>query len=87
MANASVDDKPVWYPLSAHDDNSSPLGPPTPAQSPSGVGSRTNGNAGESVFNCKKIVCMLFCSSQCRSVNRNRTIIRIYCLTRSDGNG
>jgi hypothetical protein len=45
MANASVDGNPVWYPLSAHDDNSSPLGPPTPVQSPSGVGSRTDGNA------------------------------------------
>ena len=44
MANASVDGNPVWYPLSAHDDNSSPLGPPTPVQSPSGVASRTDAN-------------------------------------------
>ena len=43
MANASVDGNPVWYPLSAHDDNSSPLGPLTPAQSPSGVPNRTDG--------------------------------------------
>ena len=52
MANASVDGNPVWYPLSSHDDNSSPLGPPTPDQIPSG-GNRSNGGnvAGESIIN------------------------------------
>jgi hypothetical protein len=50
MANSSVDGKPVWYPLSAHDDNASPLGPPTPTQSPSGVGTRTSGNGGRSML-------------------------------------
>lgn len=45
MANASVDGSPAWYPLSAHDDSSSPLGPPTPTQISSGI--RDDGGDGK----------------------------------------
>lgn len=43
MANASVDGKAVWYPLSAHEDYSGPLDPSPPDQSPFGVVTRTDG--------------------------------------------
>ena len=61
MANASVDGNAVWYPLSAHDDSSSPLGPPTPVQSPSGVGNVGGKKLRQLSHTCK--VCFLFDST------------------------
>ncbi|XP_028404910.1 regulating synaptic membrane exocytosis protein 1-like isoform X2 [Dendronephthya gigantea] len=51
MANASVDGSPAWYPLSAHDDSLSPLGPPTPTQpSSSGISKPNDGGDGPMIL-------------------------------------